>query len=652
MSPTPSITCPSCGAVHEAAGRAAAATCDACGASMTATGKPVAKPTAKPVAKPAAKPVAKPATPRDVPTTTEERVTPVELDEGDANDPPREVRRAHTRVMAAPRPDFSPKKKPPVGLILGGVALVVGVVVAIVVFSKGGDSNGGPPSNDGADRSSAKPADAETSKTPVVDAPKNDAARATDKPAPTPAPVPESGRDATGAPTPSPTPTDATAKTSAPAPQDGERVRYDDALVPYLTAPYVPAFKREDIEKDHQYLLTAAASTGGLVRKVDFDERVKPIIEKYGDLKKQYDAILESPFGVSSKNLAEATIKDLGDIFSGEGRFVWFIHPDFQPYVVVIEESPAWSTTLVVEKDVFRPLNELHNLFLDQYRVSNNLTRLTDPVPVVFFEAKANYEKYLDARGIADKNILAHFEPGSGRLVLHRDCTHRTVMHEGTHQLFSRYSKNKVMHSRQSYWFEEGVAEWFGGANRVPAGDGTWKYEIGVINGGRINSMRADEEKTWFSVRELTKLTYADRDRWKQEGGEGSAKSLRVYAQGWFLIYFLNYFDVDAQGYVKFGVRGKYADGWDAYVRGELNGKTGHKAFCDALGLDTEEKWTKIEEEYKNYFRFVNFKFNFKHVKDDRLVPYDQYVNKRGEKTGYKEQDLLIPPPKKTDDDE
>jgi hypothetical protein len=196
---------------------------------------------------------------------------------------------------------------------------------------------------------------------------------------------------------------------------------------------------------------------------------------------------------------------------------------------------------------------------------------------------------------------------------------------------------------KQSFWFQEGIAEWFGGSNRIPKGDG-WEYETGVLLEGRLSGWR-QLEKDQFTLDEPLQQTYAKRNEYIMAGPAGQTKIQLVYSQGWFLIYFLNHFNVDASGMVTIGKRGKYADGWGDYLKAELSGKTGKKVFMESLKLD-DAGLAKMNEEYLAYFNFVMKKLNLGQVREKKLVAWDQYVNQRGQKTGEKDDDLLIAPPR------
>ncbi len=155
-------------------------------------------------------------------------------------------------------------------------------------------------------------------------------------------------------------------------------------------------------------------------------------------------------------------------------------------------------------------------------------------------------------------------------------------------------------------------------------------------------------EEVWkrrFRLSQLLNLTYTSRS------GLSTAQHLLTYAQGWTLVYFCNYFDVDANGMVRIGKRGKYADGFEKYLKAELEGRTGRAVFMECLSLD-DASLKKMDEEFAAYCEWLVHKLKLKHYKDKRLIPAAEHRNSRGESTGTAEDDLLIRPKKKAETDE
>ena len=183
---------------------------------------------------------------------------------------------------------------------------------------------------------------------------------------------------------------------------------------------------------------------------------------------------------------------------------------------------------------------------------------------------------------------------------------------------------------------------------------GDWRYELGLVQEGRLQGLRRvwnDDKRQVYGLKELLDLTFASRNE-AMKNGEMWKVPL-VYSQGWLLIYFFNNFDMDDEGVIKIGtrenpVRGRYADSWDRYLRYELKGKdgkpySGREAFKDAFGLD-DAGLDRLAREFEGYQRLFINKLLVGQIKDKQLIPWNEYVNRRGEKTGRKEDDMLFPP--------
>jgi hypothetical protein len=192
----------------------------------------------------------------------------------------------------------------------------------------------------------------------------------------------------------------------------------------------------------------------------------------------------------------------------------------------------------------------------------------------------------------------------------------------------------------RSYWFQEGIAEWYGGAHRIIKPDGSREYEVGLMHLDRVSSIekaRGAAGDRLFSIRELVSTRYLDRSKIEADG-----RVYNLYAQAWFLIYFMNHFNVDAQGFVDPTKPGKYKARWEEYVKQELRGKTGLDVLMKTMQLD-DKALEDLEVEYWRYFQWISKKSSYGHVVDKKVLPWDVYRNKRGEATGEKSDDLLPP---------
>lgn len=468
-------------------------------------------------------------------------------------------------------------------------------------------------------------------------------------------------------------------------------VRYQDDLLSYTTADYLNEAQRAIAKKAHDKLTNLAASRGGWIAKADFEE-VNRVKGEFAVREKADAAVKETPFHAQAmamkdetgRILAEAMIKakenydrireEIGKQISDENvrkaleaamtrdikdiEFEAVVRP---PYVVFVEKSPSWNASLRAEENAAKPLAALNRSFWGEYGDRFQLKALEKPVPVVFLKDIQSYQQYcMGTMGGVPPGVEAHFEPETGRLIVYSESNWTVMLHEGTHQLLHHYRKVSPDFKAQSFWFEEGAAEWFSGCNRtVNPATKDWDYEIGLLQEARFKDIgkviegKHEVIKAPLSLKELVTSTYASRDAWTQSE---TYKVYLTYAQGWMLIYFLNYFDVDSEGIVKVDtkekpVRGKYRQGWEKYLEFELCGKdgkpfTGIEAFREALQLD-DSKFEQLAKEFELYQKFVIRKLKLRHVKDKRLIPWNEYVNTKREKSGLKEDDVLdLAPPK------
>ena len=120
----------------------------------------------------------------------------------------------------------------------------------------------------------------------------------------------------------------------------------------------------------------------------------------------------------------------------------------------------------------------------------------------------------------------AHFEPGSGRLVIHDSCDHETMRHEATHQSMWGWTKPAYAWPLYAYWFQEGIADWYGTSKRsFDEKTQKWGYVLGKVNAGHVKSLielRANkfQSKKLFGLKELIKTRYANKQKIIADGRE------------------------------------------------------------------------------------------------------------------------------------
>lgn len=403
---------------------------------------------------------------------------------------------------------------------------------------------------------------------------------------------------------------------------------------------------RTDIESIASTLASAAAKTDDGKMWVAPDNKhiaqARELGERIETLRAAHAEKMKDPFFAQAMKTAAAISSDLGKKLNTSYRWVPRVH---KPYVLLIERDNGWDESKVATEKA-EALLSLYDIFYEKYREPLNLTDIDQPVPVVIFRKHSAYYEYGKKIG-ASPGAVGHFEPASGRLFVSDTTEIDTTIHEGTHQLVAFNRRSMAGWQMKSYWFEEGVAEFFGGNHRVydpKLGKST--YEIGRLQKDRINYWRQNEKKA-YSLHDLLSLTKADER--KNRSDDSLDLNLLNYSQGWFLVYFLNNYLVDSEGYVVFGKEGKYFRHWLKYFKGELDGKTGRDFFLECMGLlnsdgsENTEKFAAFEKEFMAYWEFVNYKFASPyHVKDGSIVPWGEVANKRGRKIGEKYDDILI----------
>lgn len=363
-------------------------------------------------------------------------------------------------------------------------------------------------------------------------------------------------------------------------------------------------------------------------------------------LKEAHNEKLKDPFTKAAYDILTETtafLKQKKNLAAYE--WVGRVH---HPYLFIIERDSGWDETYVAEKKA-KQLDELISLFYEEYRDTFNLNEITKPMPIIVFKRLSSYRQY--AVGKTLSGALGHFEHGSDRIVLSDEAERDTMFHEGTHQLMTYHTKGDSIRNflSRSYWFQEGVAEYFGGtAVYLDKKTKELRFELGVLQSGRLNFWRGNEEQQ-YSLWDLIGLTFADRQVNIAEGKQ--KKNLFVYSQGWLLVYFMYNFNVNDKDIVQLTDKptGKYKQGFLNYMKEELNGNTGRDLFLQCLGLwdkkagkVDQDKFDKFNLEYIRYYNWLNRKLAMKyHVDDRKPVPWNKVKNKRDRLIGDEEDDFL-----------
>lgn len=403
-----------------------------------------------------------------------------------------------------------------------------------------------------------------------------------------------------------------------------------------------------------------AERNGGKVSRAEWEKVGGALLEKGRAAKAEYRKIMATDWGRDALQIAIMDRDEVKNRLSAKAKFRTRYHP---PYVILVQESEEWEEHAKAA-EIAGYLAGVRAAFKAEVLDPLGRPEATKPVPVVVLASMQDYEVYCSAGGGKGMGQLAHYEPSNNRLVIHKSCDMSTVLHEGTHQLVRSTVRRPLPWGADAFWFNEGIAEWFGHARRVETKDGVI-YETGLLDrndvdpknatySGRLMTLevlRQGRNPAWkdvrpFTLADLIRQTNDRKDAYSKEGIEGNARTLAVYSQGWFLIYFLNRFDVTKDGVVKFGAPGRYQEGWKKFLAATLDGAWNKDLFEKSLGLPPGGM-TKVSEEFDLYTRFVWRKIRKGHVKDQRLVPWTDAVDKDGKAIGKPEDDLLRAPESK-----
>jgi tetratricopeptide (TPR) repeat protein len=199
---------------------------------------------------------------------------------------------------------------------------------------------------------------------------------------------------------------------------------------------------------------------------------------------------------------------------------------------------------------------------------------------VYLFETREGYLTYAEmSTQDRPENSLGYYHPYFRELLLFesldREHTLRVLYHEGFHQFLHRILP------RPPYWFNEGVAEFFG-ASRVESGR--------VVATGLVQEGRLRDVKMLLGTPLLKRLPDLLKAASRRDfyGGNPSAN----YAQAWSAIHFL----FNGQG-------GKYASILREYYRVLRDGGTAQAAYETSFG---KVDLAAMEREWREYVAKLN----------------------------------------------
>ncbi|MDQ7780547.1 MAG: DUF1570 domain-containing protein [Planctomycetota bacterium] len=245
---------------------------------------------------------------------------------------------------------------------------------------------------------------------------------------------------------------------------------------------------------------------------------------------------------------------------------------DRNPYVYVMEKggySPEYLVDWVHDK-----LDGLRRQFMSMHAETLGLKEKEDDIIVVFYFKTR--DSYLAKTGIREQ-AAAHYNTFWHALMIPHDADvaqrDEIMYHEGTHQLLDFASGYQLMRRRR-FWFEEGMATL---AETFPKWDLKSDPPTIFVNHQRLTGVRgAIRRKEAVALAEFIDMDYGAGSRVRSEIG---------YPQSWGMVFFLSTHE-----------SAEYRAKWLDYVRSEIAGKGGKKAFERIFG-DVEA----IEKEWKEF---------------------------------------------------
>jgi len=280
-----------------------------------------------------------------------------------------------------------------------------------------------------------------------------------------------------------------------------------------------------------------------------------------------------------------------------------------QPFLVLIEKTGGANVAEYTE-EYNNALSTLYEEFYLRYAERFRMEEIERPATVVVFDSVSTYsdhrENHPEGKYADPQFIGGYYQPWSQRLILWRQDGWRGVLlHEGAHMLIHyAFSGRGFEVSNQSPWFQEGLAEFFGGhveVTRMVGGKAVTRYALGQYLPHRHATLKAlINANLARPVLDLVKLsdwdfnqakeTMANPAKSAEEKMAASALVSDVYAQGWALIVYLNYAD-----------GGKYREVFDEYFEAEVQGGGHWGTLAELLELKTQADWEAFDQQFKSW---------------------------------------------------
>jgi hypothetical protein len=313
-----------------------------------------------------------------------------------------------------------------------------------------------------------------------------------------------------------------------------------------------------------------------------------------------------------------------------------FAFESFRPYVIFAESTSAEQKAFA-EQVVQKTGESLTFAYGNWTRFMKEDLKL-DPPPLekvndarlklFVFRNRESFDQWHSRNQFANPgtSVAAYYSPGGNQFIfMHLNAFDRhVIMHEGTHQLIHFYARyfceqddNEIARKDGSppervqfednrlhsafFWFQEGIAEYFGGLVKDKDPAQAWMLDDHLRNRAAHFAYMRSQKKHWA----VEDFLFADQGQIyaragvKSGGAGGDELRGLMYAQGWTMVQYLLH-----------GDGGKWREKFCRMIRNELQGKTGKPYLLEAFGLPKRSDDPKVkaflEELEKGYTRYAD----------------------------------------------
>ncbi len=323
---------------------------------------------------------------------------------------------------------------------------------------------------------------------------------------------------------------------------------------------------------------------------------------------------------------------------------------------LLVEDTASWNAdrqaALILE--TFAAARRSFETDLDLVVPGLDTTR---PVRAVVAASSRTYDLVAGRTGVFDRGARREryvtYLSEHDFAVFDRDFETSAVAAYAARGFVSRFRPAPPGESQARQIVSEALFGRYLGVVRTCAADvnnGAWNYEFARIDPnwvkwtsghapsvfGVVDAILGEvdvKRRAWPNVTELSAA-------FLRPPGKDEIRRTTIRSMIWLFDAFLRDFAVDSDGFVRFDRPGEYRDVWRTIVRTNLQAGLPpldlHRALSDA-GVDVP----KLETRFAAWLDWTSRKVAIRHFAQGRLIPWDQFRNRRDQATGDREDDRL-----------